>query len=97
MTMPDQYQHPESGSADSSISARAGSSGAAAAVTGDNADAGEWPDDIAADRGSSRGEGGGSAQTPRDDAVAQPKDDSADNPVLSSPDEDEAAKLGDFA
>lgn len=32
---------------------RGGSTGAAAAVTGDNADAGEWPDDINSDRGSS--------------------------------------------
>jgi hypothetical protein len=43
----------------------------------------------------------GSASTPPDVAVPQPEqapmDDDAGGPTVPSPDEDEAAKLGDFA
>lgn len=100
--MTDQAQDPETGSPTTSTAARgSGSSGAAAGVTGDNADAGEWPDDIASDRGSSAGESDGSTSTPPDVAVPQPEqapmDDDAGGPTVPSPDEDEAAKLGDFA
>ncbi len=66
---------------------RGSSSSAAAAATGDNADAGEWPDDIASDRGSSSqsdiDDGG-----PPDVAIPQPEqapmDDDAGGPTVPS-------------
>ena len=71
--------------------------GAAAGVTGNNANAGEWPDDIPANRETVR-EGGAVAPPTSPQPEQAPMDDAAGGPTADSPDaEDEAAKNGDFA
>lgn len=99
--MTDQPHDPKTGAPTASTAARGGGSGAAAAVTGDNADAGAWPDDIAPDRGSASGDSKGAASASSDGAIPQPEqapmDEDAGGPTAPAPAEDEAAKLGDFA
>lgn len=67
---------------------RGSSSGAAAAVTGDNAGAGEWPDEIASDRASSS-QSDIDDNGPPDVAVPQPEQapmDAGGPTVPSTPD-----------
>lgn len=73
------------------------SRGAAAGVTGDNADAGEWPDDVPANRETVR-EGGAVAPPTSPQPEQSPLgEDAEDRPFSPTAEEDEAARLGDFA
>lgn len=71
--------------------------GAAAGVTGDNANAGEWPDDLPANRETGR-EGGAVAPPTSPQPKQAPMDDAAGGPTAdAAAEDDDAAKLGDFA
>ena len=86
-------RHDERGA---SVSARGGSSGAAAAVTGDDPAAGAWPDDIPADRGSAA-QGAAVAPPTSPEPELAATDEGAGSPARPASEEHEAAKLGDFA
>lgn len=92
----DPSQQVNESTADSSVTAHAGNGGSAAGVTGDNVDAGAWPDDITPDRGDAA-EGGAVAPPTSPQPEQAPMDDDAGGPTVPPPEESEAAKLGDFA
>lgn len=105
--MPDQAQQtapealppePEDNPPGAATTSRGNSSGAAASVTEDNADAGEWPDDIASDRGSSSKETGRASSTPPDVAPLQKDSMSDGTKGLPVPplDADEVAARANF-
>lgn len=71
--------------------------GAAAGVTGDNANAGEWPDDIPASRETVRDGGAVAPPTSPQPEQSPLGDDSSDPAISPTAEEDEAAKRGDFA